>query len=124
LANAQTAFAMSREGMSESDKTAARRVSARATPEKRSLRPASSPALALACAQATFASARASKASRAHIAVETRASASNRASSKKSRLANAQLDACDVARAESRGGVVLREGVLRDSRYARRRLRR
>ena len=94
LANAQTAFAMSREGMSESDKVCvARRVSARATPEKRSLRPASSPALALACAQATFASARASKASRAHIAVETRASASNRASSKKSRLANAQLDA-------------------------------
>ena len=59
---------------------------------------------ALACAQATLVSARASKASRAHIAVETRASAAKRASSKKSRLANAQLDAA-TSRALKAAGV-------------------
>ena len=114
MANAQTAFAMSREGMVEpsdrdrSSLTAARRV-ARARrktglsgPPRRRRSPWR--------ARATFASASASKASRAHRrrARERR----EKASSKKSRLANAQLDAA-TSRAESRGGVVLREGILR-----------
>ena len=99
LANAQAALAISRGGIdigsfclmndgfsvtvviASPPLRLAHLVSARATPRKSAPRVASSPPFALACAQATFASARASKASRAHIAADAFASAANRAAS-------------------------------------------
>ena len=102
LANAQALFAISREDISlsvfaeplKNGSAAHASVSAPATLWKSFRLPASSPpTFALACAHATFASARASKAPRAHSATEAEASVANRDSSKKSRLANAQLEA-------------------------------